>query len=516
MIKKIKIILVLSFPLLCKYLFLTLFIDWKLFDLQDIIEDVVFFIGIVFLFYAASIKGKFLISLVSLFYITYVVLETISYVAISSNFSSSFMYLLLESNRNEVYEFVASYISLPIVLFIILSIVLFFYIKKYKFKTFGFQGVIIGIFGFFAICFGLKHTGYIESNVYHNIVRGVYGYIDLQNNTKFNENIDSQDLIITSNNEVLVFVLGESTVRTHMQIYGYSRENTPLLNSIKDSLFVFKNVISSDVLTLKAMPKILTSIDADNKKEEEYNIVEVFNAAGYDTYWLSNQRPISYHDNVTSKIASRANTFKFFNHNIDKHSTTLDEVLLPDYGEILKEPGKKAVFIRLIGTHFDYNKRYPEAFEKYGKQQLNVSKKEEILNHYDNAVYYNDYIVHSLIDKLKGINKKSALVYLSDHGENLYDEGTDFFGRNEERLTSTMFKIPFFLWTSYSFEYPKDFEYVPNRKFMADHTYESVGHIFGVMHKSMQTEKSMFSRAFKPRNRKVVNSIDFDKSFGKK
>ncbi|WP_344788914.1 phosphoethanolamine transferase [Postechiella marina] len=494
---------------------MTLFIDWKLFDLQDIVEDVVFFIGVVFLFYAASIKGNGLINLVSLFYVSYVVLETVSYMAISSNFSSSFMYLLLESNKGELNEFVSSYVSLPIVLFFIVGVVLFFKIKKYKFKVFGFKNVIVGVLGFLAVCFGLKYTGFIESNVYHNIVRGVYGYVDLQNNTKFNENIDSQDLVITSNNEVLVFVLGESTVRTHMQIYGYKRENTPLLNSIKDSLFIFENVVSSDVLTLKAMPKILTSIDVSNKQEEQYNIVEVFNAAGYNTYWLSNQRPISYHDNVTSKIASRSKEFKFFNHNIDKHSTTLDGVLLPDYSEILKKPGKKAVFVRLIGTHFDYNKRYPEAFKKYGKEQLNLSKEEKILNHYDNAVYYNDYIVHTLIDKLKGSGKKSALVYLSDHGENLYDEGTDFFGRNEERLTATMFKIPFLLWTSNNFEYPKDFQYIPNRKFMADHTYESVGHVFGVLHKSMQVEHSIFSSKFKPRNRKVVNAIDFDKEFVK-
>lgn len=512
MFKHVKFIFVLSLPLVFKYIFLLLFIEWSLLDFNDFKEDFLFFLGIIILLYSKVLKKQFYIDVVCLIYVLYFILETTSYMAVSSNFSSSYMYLLLESNKQELSEFTSAYINLPIILFLIVSSVLFFIIRKVKINISIKYPFVIGVVGFLSVLVFLKLTGLIESNAYHNIIRGTYGYIDLQNSVKFNNEIKKNDISISTNNEVLVFVLGESTARGHMQIYGYNRETTPLLNSIKDSLYIYNNVISTDVFTLKSVAKILTSLDVNLKKEETFNIVEVFNAAGYDTYWLSNQRPISYHDNVTSKIAAETKMFKFYNHIIDKNALVLDEIILPDYKDILNKPGKKVVFLRLIGTHFNYEKRYPDSYNKFNSPEIARSKEQIIKNQYDNAVLYNDFIVKSIINSLEGINKKSALIYISDHGENVYD-GTDFFGRSEEILTKSMFEIPFLLWTSDSFEFPEDFEYNPNRAFMADHTYESVGHIFGVMHKSMNANRSIFSKTFIPRKRKVLNTIDFDHHF---
>lgn len=512
MYRLLKGIIVLSLPLLVKYIYLSLFIDWNLFNSKDIREDLLFFFGVILIFYGNPIKKQIWSDLLCFVYIIYFILETSSYIAVSSNFSSSYMYLLLDSNNQELSGFLFSYLTWPVVLYIVLSIILFFFIRKVQFKTSNKLSVMICAVGFIGVVVLLKNTGLIESNVYHNIARGTSGYIDLQNSIKFESVVNKGDISINADNEVLVFVLGESTARGHMQIHGYEKETSPLLTSIRDSLFIYNNVISTDVLTLKSVPKILSSLDVGSKNTSLYNLVEVFNVAGYNTYWLSNQRPISYHDNAISKIASRSTMFKFYNHIIDKHTLTLDEIMLPDYRQILELPGKKVVFVRLIGTHFDYVKRYPASYNKF-KNNADKSKKKRIINHYDNAVLYNDFIVKSLIDDLKKINKKSALIYVSDHGENVYD-GTDFYGRNEEVLTKSMFEIPFLLWTSNDFNFPIDFDFKPNRKFMADHTYESVGHLFGVVHKSMDTRKSIFSKAFLQRKRWVVdNSIDYDVHF---
>ncbi|MFS4482099.1 phosphoethanolamine transferase [Hyunsoonleella sp. 2307UL5-6] len=499
-------------PLILKYLFLVSFIDWVLLDIQDVLEDVLFFVVILLIFYSRITKKQLVKDVVCLLYLFYLVLETTSYIAVSSNFSSSFMYLLLESNTDEITEFTTAYFSFPILLFIIIFTLLFFKIRKVTVKNYTRYSSIVTVLSVFLIIIVLKFSGLIESNAYHNAIRGTYGYIDLQRSIKFNNDIKNTDITITSNNEVLVVVLGESTARNRMQLYGYNRENTPKLNEIKDNLYTYNNVISTDVFTLKAVPKIITSIDINPSKEDATHLVEVFNAAGYDTYWLSNQRPISYHDNAISKIASSSKWFKFYNHLKDKHALVLDEVLLPDYETILKTPGKKVIFTRLIGTHFDYNKRYPPSFSKFKGNSESLSKEENINNYYDNAVLYNDYIVSRLIELLQQQKQKSALLYISDHGENVYD-GTDFFGRSEEILTKSMFEIPFILWTSDNFEYPNDFVFKPSRKFMADHTYESIGHIFGVQHKTMNTEKSVFSKSFKTRKRLVIGKIDFDTYF---
>jgi heptose-I-phosphate ethanolaminephosphotransferase len=512
MFKQLNFFFILILPLVFKYIFLFFFIDLELFDLEDILEDIFFFFAIILLFQSKIFKKQFFADALYVIYIFYFILETTSYIAVLSNFSSSYMYLLIESNNAELNEFMSTYINIPILLFIALMSFLFIIIRKKRFVIKKIKKPIIEVLSFFAIVIFLKFTGLIESNAYHNIVRGTYGYFQLQKSVNLKTEISKKNIQINANNEVLVVVLGESTARGHMQLYGYKRETTPLLNAIKDSLFIYNNVISTDVFTLKVIPKMLTSLDNTNTNKEVINIIEVFNKAGYNTFWLSNQRPISFHDNAISKIASASNKFKFFNHIIDKHTVVLDEIILPDYKNILDQEGKKVIFIRLIGTHFDYKKRYPKAYIKFVSELEDTTDKDKTINHYDNAVLYNDFIVYSILQDLKKTNTKSALLYLSDHGENVYDDG-DFFGRTESNLKKNMFDIPFFIWTSNEFEFPDDFEYMPNRKFMTDHLYESLGHLFGVMHKDMNANHSIFSKFFKKRKRIVVNDINYDEHF---
>ncbi|MFD1063342.1 phosphoethanolamine transferase [Winogradskyella litorisediminis] len=507
----LKQLVYLASPLILKYLFFFLFVDWDVFNIEDIKEDIIFFILIAVLVHSKFFQKSFLKNILLVVYILYFILETTSYLAVSSTFSSSYMYLLLESGSEELKEFAGGYFNWTVFLSFFLFVILFFILRKKEYTIKSKYPTVIAFACAGIILITLKFTGLIESNAYHNIVRGTYGYYSLQKNMKLTPSINLNDITISSENEVLVLVLGESTNRSHMQLYGYNRETTPNLSKRTDDLFVYDNVISTEVFTLKAVPKILTSLNLKSNNDDLVDIVQVLKAAGYNTYWLSNQRPISYHDNAISEIASGSKYFKFYNHLIDRDTKVLDEEMLPDYRDILDEPGKKLIVLRLIGTHFDYDNRYPKTFDNFSKS--NVSKSQKLRNEYDNAILYNDFIVNEIIEYLNKKNLKSALVYLSDHGENIYDYGTDFFGRSEEILTPNMFEIPFLLWTSKDFEKPLDFEYKRNRPFTAEFTYDSLGHIFGVLHSSMNTEKSIFSNRYKEDKRIVVGNRDFDTYF---
>jgi len=508
--RNLKNIAILSLPLLLKYFFLLITLGFNVFNIQDLIEDVVFCVIIGVILHFVVGKKRYLANSLYIIYILYFVLEGTSYLAMSTNFTSSYMYLLVESSAGELREFYHSYLSLGIIFLIVILSLIFVFLVRIRLSRTSHKRAILGAGLSIGLAVLLKFTGLIESNAYHNIVRGLYGYYELQDNFKMNSSIKKENVTQIADNDVLVVVLGESTARGHMQLYGYNRNTNPYLNSIKDSLYQYNDVISTDVFTLKAVPKMLTSIANDNENKPISNIVDVFNKAGLKTYWLSNQRPISYHDNAISSIASQASYFKFYNHKIDKHTTVLDEVMLPRYNEILDEEGRKVIFIRLIGTHFDYDKRYPPSFNKFIGEKK--SKEETAKNHYDNAVLYNDYIIHSLLSELKIREGKSTLIYLSDHGENVYEEG-DFLGRLETNVKKNMLDIPFLVWTSKDFEFPEDFEYVPNRKFMTDHLYDSMGHLFGVRHSSMNFSNSIFSKYFKERERIVVNGINYDEHF---
>jgi len=511
MLKFSKELVLIFTPFLLKYVFLLIFIDFGLLAIGDFIEDIIFSSLISILLFSSIGKIKLVRQTLLFFYVLYFILETVSYLAVSSNFTSSFMYILIESSKGELNEFVNSYFKLEVVFFIILSLLFLIVLSRKKYMTNKYLSFVITSISILLIIAFLKLTGLIERNAYYNIVRGVYGYFEMQDNFELSkQSISSDDIEITSDNDLFVLIIGESTNRNHMQLYGYNKNTTPKLSEFKDSIYVYNDVISTDVLTSKAIPKALTSMEGHSSKKPIRNIIEIFNNAGFKSYWLSNQRPISYHDNAINEIASMSNSFKFYNFKVDKDASVLDEVMLPDYKSILNEKGKKIIIFRLIGTHFSYNKRYPVSFNKF--KPSNKTERETVRSYYHNAVLYNDFIVYSILDDLKKLNKKSALVYFSDHGENVFDDG-DFFGRNEANIKSSMFEIPFLLWTSESFEKPLDFEYSPNRKFMTDHLYESLGHLLGVKYKDMKFGKSIFSKNFKERERIIVNGVDFDKYF---
>lgn len=511
--KKVYTYFIFSLPILIKYIFLLIFVGSYYFDFKDLIEDLFFFSIILILYYNNTLRNKFLANSLIVIYIFNFILEGTSYLAVSSNFTSSYMYVLIESNKAELKEFIDSYKNIKIFSFLVFLILSFFLLKNIKLRKYSGKRFFVSIGIVIGIIVILKFTGLIENNAYHNVVRGTYGYFELQNNFVMNTLITKKDVKNIRDNDVLVVVIGESTTRSHMDLYGYNKESTPLLSAFKDSLLVYNNVISTDIITTKSVPKMLTSLSNGVYNEIETSIIDVFKTAGYKTYWLSNQRPIGYYDNRISEIASRSDYLKFFNHVNEVATLSYDEVLIPKFSEILSEKGKKVIFLSLIGTHFDYDKRYPIGFEIFNK--LNSSKREEIINHYDNAIYYNDFIVFSFLKNLRKTHGKNAFIYLSDHGENVYDHG-DFFGRTESNLTKGMFDIPFVVWTSESFELPEDFEYIHDREFMADNLYESIGHLFGIKHKDMDFSKSIFSATFQKRKRIVVNGLNYDEYFFQK
>lgn len=72
-----------------------------------------------------------------------------------------------------------------------------------------------------------------------------------------------------------------------------------------------------------------------------------------------------------------------------------------------------------------------------------------VYNGYDNAVRYNDYVVSSLIKRFGETDPNGFLLYLSDHGESVYDPvAPKVLGRNEAAPTRPMYTVPFIVWSS--------------------------------------------------------------------
>jgi hypothetical protein len=91
--------------------------------------------------------------------------------------------------------------------------------------------------------------------------------------------------------EIHVLVIGERARRDAWSAYGYVRETTPYLDSIKGELILFTNAVADANLTVFAVPTLLTGMAPEHYDLSSVhgNLVDLAMEAGYSTSWLMNQ-----------------------------------------------------------------------------------------------------------------------------------------------------------------------------------------------------------------------------------
>lgn len=261
---------------------------------------------------------------------------------------------------------------------------------------------------------------------------------------------------------VVVVVIGESTTRRHMGIYGYHRPTTPALESMKDRLVVFTQGTAPVASTLPGVIGALCSqgFDPASLKCEGPTLIEIARAAGYKTSWISNQAPSGFGDNFIVELGRTTDATYFVNQDVSSageadNSSSLDEKVLAPLQKVMEDSKrtgeKQMIFVHLMGTHFVYEKRYPKAERKFiGTEDITIpsavrdTKALSIINHYDNAVAYQDKVLGSIMDQLNTAAPDSLFVYFSDHGEEVYNSD-NFAGHSEDRVTPAMREVPFII-----------------------------------------------------------------------
>ena len=213
---------------------------------------------------------------------------------------------------------------------------------------------------------------------------------------------------------VYVLVIGESQNRAHMQAYNYHRATTPWLDSMKNdkNMLLFTKAYSCHTHTV---PTLLYALTAKNQYnniavKNAVSVLEVAEAAGIETVWLSNQLKYSAWDTPVTSIASEANQQKWINSTLGESTNTdyFDGKLIEEL-EKIKITDKMLIVMHLMGNHGSYEQRYPKAFEKYdGKNTIDK---------YDNSIIYNDYVMSQVYKRARKIPNFKGLVYCSDHAD---------------------------------------------------------------------------------------------------
>ena len=258
--------------------------------------------------------------------------------------------------------------------------------------------------------------------------------------------------------EVYVLVVGETARSSNFQLYGYARPTTPQL-SRESRLMVFRNVRSQSNTTHKSVPMLLTAATADDHSRlyHEKGILAAFGEAGFHTAFFSNQlRNHSYID----FLGEEANDACFIREK-QPSSRPDDEQLLPYVAQELDQHHRKLfIVLHMYGSHFNYRDRYSRANARFLPDEPTEAKAEnrpQLLNAYDNTILHTDRILARLIGMLRARHCISAVLYTSDHGENIFDDSRHLFLHASPRPSEYDTDVPLLVWTSEQFgrQYPQ-------------------------------------------------------------
>ena len=429
---------------------------------------------LIFINYAKSLAAVIGIILwaTSLFSLGYFILY-------NQEFSQSVIFIVFESNISESKEFLQTYFSWWIIpIFFIYTLIAYFIWKDLdNIEIQNKSKLILILFSLFITTFTFNKT-YLLSNFNFDKAMNkqldnmqaaspwnlIAGYIKYKQDLNQMENLLSKNSSIPPLNNMkvkmenqpntLVLVIGESTNRNRMSLYGYNRKTTPILDAKRNDLLVFDNVFSARPYTIEILQQALTFADEENPNLyiSKPNILNIMKQAGYTTYWVTNQQTQTTRNTMLTTFSKMADNQIYLNNNRRQNSSSYDEVILEPFKQIMDDKNieKKFIVLHLLGAHARYDYRYPSSFSKFDNQKTSQELNEKettFYNYYDDAIYYNDFIISSIINIIENNNNPSSMLYFSDHGEEVFDDlKQKKMGRNEQDPTSAMYTVPFIIY----------------------------------------------------------------------
>jgi glucan phosphoethanolaminetransferase (alkaline phosphatase superfamily) len=236
----------------------------------------------------------------------------------------------------------------------------------------------------------------------------------------------------------IVIVLGESLSPHHMSLFGYEKPTTPfLLSKINDPNFFHTVALSGGVSTDITVAFFLNmgfgeagSVKAAKGSQCVFKLAK---KNKFTTHFLSAQSAEQLRYIAPFLCASSLDDYKSLEdispETVD-HQAAEDKILLPYLEKIVNFDAKQFVIIHQRGSHGPWELR--------SNPKNRVFSHDNKVAHYDNSVVEFDLFMKNLFKMLESSKKKTLLIYLSDHGEALGQDGRWGHGQ----LIRPAFEIP--------------------------------------------------------------------------
>ncbi len=252
--------------------------------------------------------------------------------------------------------------------------------------------------------------------------------------------------------EIYVYVIGETSRAQNWELSGYHRPTNPRLSQEKNLVF-FDRALSESNTTHKSVPMLMSYVYAEtfNAIDSIKSIMSAMKEAGFYTRFLSNQAP---NRSYTEYFGNEADVTRYTETGAYQHP--YDDTLTAMVHQAIADTIHKKQFIVLhtYGSHFRYHDRYPEQFSYFKPDnplEASPSSRQELMNAYDNSIRFTDHVLASIIGELKVADCRSALLFSSDHGEDIYDDSRKRFLHASPTPTYHQLHVAMLAWLSDEF-----------------------------------------------------------------
>lgn len=383
--------------------------------------------------------------------------------------------MIIDATLNNDLGTTLDMISAKLIIWVIINLILAFIFIKARYKFIKIKYPILHMILALTLIvlaynFNFRVRNNFNQHYPFNLYFSLNEYFELNKSSNRERILPDSINYTPSDSLVLVFVIGESVRADHLSLNNYKRETTSQLSK-QQNLISYPNIYSEYTYTNRSLPHILTRADSTNTELAftEKSFISLFNQSNFYSSWLANQEA------ATTYVSFMNECDTLVYANIDKtvysYSNWLDEDLIPHFDNIIqKENPNKLIILHTIGSHWYYNSHYTEDFEVFkpitNSKILLQNTDEMIINSYDNSILYMDSFVNEIIEKIK--DKNSLLIYLSDHGESLGENGNWLHASDGDELKNPAA----FVWCSdqYIERYPEKFQALKLNKDNRYHT----------------------------------------------
>lgn len=288
-----------------------------------------------------------------------------------------------------------------------------------------------------------------------NVFHSVRLYLKSKKTIEERVSVDKIQSTTPSDSLDIILVLGESLRSDHMSLNGYSRETTPGLQNLSNVISL-PNIYTNYTYTNASLPHILTRADSTDEDiaYRERSLIDIFNQADFHTTWIGNQDAgetyVDFMNEAQELLYVHPEKTVFV------YDEWYDKDIVPLFAQTIKESNaeNRLTVIHTIGSHWFYNIHVPDDCIKYKpivrNREVKQNTSEEVINSYDNCIVSADQFLCSLIDKLK--DRKSILIFLSDHGECLGEDNEWLHANENQAICNTAC----FVW--YSDKYYEEYQ----------------------------------------------------------